>query len=210
MRNPIDAFIQQRLAENAIAPAAEADRRTLIRRLSLDLTGLPPTPEEVEAFASTIRRRRLREARRSAAGLAALRRADGRSSGSTSSGTPTPSAIHGDQNQNVWAYRDCVIDAFNRNKPFDQFTIEQLAGDLLPNPTTEQLIATCFNRLNMVTREGGAQPKEYLAKYTADRVRTVGTTWLGSDVGLLRVPRPQVRPVHSEGLLLASARSSPT
>jgi len=90
---------------------------------------------------------------------------------------------HGDQNVNVFPYRDYVIDSFNRNKPFDQFTIEQLAGDLLPHPTTEQLVATGFNRLNMVTREGGAQPKEYLAKYAADRVRTVSTTWLGSTMG---------------------------
>src|SRR5688572_21654694 len=90
---------------------------------------------------------------------------------------------HGDQNQNVFPYRDYVINAFNANKPFDQFTIEQLAGDLLPNPTAEQLVATAFNRLNMVTREGGAQPKEYLAKYAADRVRTVGTAFLGSTFG---------------------------
>src|SRR6185503_2435179 len=76
-----------------------------------------------------------------------------------------------------------VIDSFNRNKPFDQFTREQLAGDLLANPTAETLTATCFNRLNMVTREGGAQPKEYLAKYAADRVRTVSMTWLGSTMG---------------------------
>ncbi len=90
---------------------------------------------------------------------------------------------HGDQNQHVFPYRDYVIDAFNRNKPFDQFTTEQLAGDLLPDPTPEQLVATGFNRLNMMTREGGAQPKEYLAKYAGDRVRTVAITWLGSTMG---------------------------
>src|SRR4029079_6596118 len=87
---------------------------------------------------------------------------------------------HGDQGQRVFPYREYVIDAFNRNEPFDQFSIEQIAGDLLPHPTTEQLVATGFNRLNMVTREGGAQPKEYLAKYMADRVRTVGNAFLGS------------------------------
>jgi hypothetical protein len=90
---------------------------------------------------------------------------------------------HGDQNVNIFPYRDYVIDSFNRNKAFDQFTVEQLAGDLLPNPTTEQRVATGFNRLNMVTREGGAQPKEYLAKYAADRVRTVSMAWLGSTMG---------------------------
>src|SRR4029450_7189508 len=87
---------------------------------------------------------------------------------------------HGDQNQRIFPYRDYVINAFNKNLPFDQFTREQLAGDLLPNPTQEQLVATGFNRLNMMTREGGAQPKEYLAKYSADRVRTLSGAWMGS------------------------------
>src|SRR5271157_3305514 len=85
--------------------------------------------------------------------------------------------------RHIFPYRDYVIDSFNRNKPFDQFTVEQLAGDLLPHPTTEQLVATGFNRLNMMTREGGAQPGEYLAKYASDRVRTVAITWLGSTMG---------------------------
>jgi hypothetical protein len=88
--------------------------------------------------------------------------------------------FHGDQRQNIFPYRDYVINSFNRNKPFDQFIVEQIAGDLLPNATEEQRIATGYNRLNMMTREGGAQPKEYLAKYAADRVRTVSTTFLGS------------------------------
>lgn len=91
--------------------------------------------------------------------------------------------FHGDQNQNAWLYRDYVIESFNRNKPFDQFTIEQIAGDLLPAATPETRTATCFNRLNMMTREGGAQPGEYLARYAADRVRTIGMTWLGSTLG---------------------------
>ena len=90
---------------------------------------------------------------------------------------------HGDQNQHAFPYRDYVIGAFNRNLPFDRFTLEQLAGDLLPDPSPEQLVATGFNRLNMMTREGGAQPGEYLAKYAADRVRTVSITWLGSTMG---------------------------
>jgi hypothetical protein len=90
---------------------------------------------------------------------------------------------HGDQNVNVSPYRDYVIGAFNANRAFAAFTEEQLAGDLLPDPTSEQLEATGFNRLNMVTREGGAQPKEYLAKYAADRVRTLGAAWLGLTTG---------------------------
>jgi len=90
---------------------------------------------------------------------------------------------HGDQNQNDFPYRDYVIAAFNNNKPFDQFTIEHLAGDLLSNPSIEAEVATGFNRLNMMTREGGAQAKEYLAKYAADRVRTVSMAFLGSTMG---------------------------
>jgi len=90
---------------------------------------------------------------------------------------------HGDQNQRIFPYRDYVIGAFNSNKRFDQFTVEQLAGDLLPNPTQEQLIASGYNRLGMVTREGGAQPREYIAKYGAERVRAVGAAWFGSTFG---------------------------
>ncbi len=179
VRGPIDAFVQVALPRQALQPAPEADPRTLIRRLSLDLIGLPPTSQEVDVF--------VRDA--SAGAYEALvdrllrsprfgeRMAQGWLDVARYSDTV---GFHGDQNQNAWAYRDYVIDAFNTNKPFDQFTLEQLAGDLLPNPTTEQLVATCFNRLNMMTREGGAQPNEYLAKSTADRVRTVGMAWLGT------------------------------
>jgi hypothetical protein len=179
VRNPIDAFIQQALEARSIRPSPEADKRTLVRRLSLDLTGLPPTPEEVRAFlddpspdAYEFLVNRLLASPRYGERMAqpwldVARYAD-------------TVGFHGDQNHNAWAYRDYVINAFNTNKPFDRFTVEQLAGDLLPNPTPEQLTATCFNRLTMMTREGGAQPKEYLAKYTADRIRTVGMAWLGS------------------------------
>ena len=178
-RGAIDRFVLARLDENKITPAPPADRRTLLRRLSLDLTGLPPTPEDVERFitdksrnAYTKQIERLLASphfgeRMAVPWLDAVRFAD-------------TVGYHGDQNQNIFPYRDYVIESFNRNKPFDQFTLEQIAGDLLPNPTVEQKIATGFNRLNMVTREGGAQPKEYLAKYAADRVRTVSTAWLGS------------------------------
>ena len=180
--NPIDTFILASLEARGIAPSKEADRATLLRRLSLDLIGLPPTPAEVEAFVrdttpGAYERQvdRLLASphfgeRMAAPWLDAARFAD-------------TVGFHGDQNQNVFAYRDYVINAFNTNKPYDRFVTEQLAGDLLPNPTPEQLTATAFNRLNMMTREGGAQPKEYLAKYQADRVRTVGTVFLGSTFG---------------------------
>ncbi len=193
IRNPIDAFIAEKLLEKKAGPSPEADARTLIRRLSLDLTGLPPAPQEVEAFvkgsSGTVA---AFEVPNRDAAYDALRE---RLFKSVHYGermavwwldvarfTDTV-GFHGDQNQRIFPYRDYVISAFNANKRFDVFTREQLAGDLLPNPTKEQLIATGFNRLNMMTREGGAQPKEYLAKYGAERVRTVGGAWMGATLG---------------------------
>jgi hypothetical protein len=182
VRTPVDAFILQQLDARNIKPSPEADRRTLLRRLSLDLIGLPPTAAEVEAFvndkspdAYEKQVKRLLASphygeRMAVPWLDLARFAD-------------TVGYHGDQNQRIFPYRDYVINAFNSNKPFDQFTVEQIAGDLLPNATVEQRIASGFNRLNMVTREGGAQPGEYLAKYTADRVRTVSSTFLGSTMG---------------------------
>ena len=107
---------------------------------------------------------------------------------------------HGDQDHHASPYRDYVIDAFNRNIPFDQFTREQLAGDLLPDSGVDQKIASCYNRLLQTSHEGGVQPKEYLAIYHADRVRNLSAVWMGATVGLRPVPQPQVRPVHAEGL----------
>jgi len=177
--NPVDTFIRARLDAEKITPSPDADRATLLRRLSLDLTGLPPTPAEVAAFvADTSTDAYEKQVARLLASphygermavpwLDAVRFAD-------------TVGFHGDQNLNNFPYRDWVIGAFNRNLPFDRFTAEQLAGDLLPDADTSTRIASGFNRLNMMTREGGAQPKEYLAKYTADRVRTLGGAWLGS------------------------------
>ena len=181
-RNPIDAFILAKLEQKGITPSQEADRHTLLRRLSLDLTGLPPTPEQVAQFVNDRSPRAYENQvdrllasvhygeRMAVPWLDVVRYAD-------------TVGFHGDQNMNAWPFRDYVVDSFNANKPFDRFTVEQLAGDLLPSPTPEMLTATCQNRLNMVTREGGAQPKEYLAKYAADRVRTVSMAWLGSTMG---------------------------
>jgi hypothetical protein len=182
VRGPIDAFVLRTLEAHHIAPSPEADKGTLLRRLSLDLTGLPPSPKELEAFlqdnsAGAYERQvdRLLASphygeRMAVPWLDAVRFAD-------------TVGYHGDQIQRDFPYRDYVIDSFNSNKPFDQFTIQQIAGDLLPHATTEDEIASCYNRLNMKTREGGAQPKEYLAKYAADRVRTLSGTWLGSTMG---------------------------
>jgi hypothetical protein len=183
--NPIDAFIRAQLAAKNITPAPPADPVRLFRRLALDLTGLPPGLDELAAFTAAAARDP----------QAALRDATERLLASPRHGErlavwwldvaryADTVGFHGDQNQRIFPYRDYVINAFNANKRFDQFTIEQLAGDLLPNPTTEQIVATGYNRLNMMTREGGAQPKEYLAKYGAERVRSVAAAWFGSTFG---------------------------
>ncbi len=182
VHNPIDAFILASLEAKKIRPSPEADKRTLLRRLSLDLTGLPPTLEELSAFLADKSSKAYEKQvdrllasphygeRMAVPWLDAVRFAD-------------TVGYHGDQNQRIFPYRDYVIDSYNKNKPFDQFTLEQLAGDLMPNSTDEQKVATGFNRLNMMTREGGAQAKEYMAKYAADRVRTVAGAWLGSTMG---------------------------
>ncbi len=180
--NPIDAFIWRNLAAHDLKPSPTAKKTTLLRRLSLDLTGLPPTPEELENFladespdAYEKQVDRLLASphygeRMAVPWLDAVRYAD-------------TVGYHGDQNARVFPYRDYVIDAFNQNKPFDQFTREQLAGDLLPDAGDEEKIATGFLRLNLMTREGGAQAKEYLAKSAADRVRAIGGAWLGLTTG---------------------------
>ncbi|MEX2264755.1 MAG: PSD1 and planctomycete cytochrome C domain-containing protein [Bryobacteraceae bacterium] len=181
-KHPIDAFIAARLAREGLKPSPEADRPTLIRRVTLDLTGLPPTPAEIDAFlkdtSATAYEKvvdRLLASPRYAEKQAmhwldAVRYAD-------------TSGFHGDNPFPVWPYRDYVLRSFRDNKPFDQFTREQLAGDLLPNATTEQKIASAYNRLTRTSAEGGLQPKEYVAKYGSDRVRTASAVWLGSTLG---------------------------
>ncbi len=181
-RNAIDRFILARLGQEGLEPAAEADRRTLIRRLSFDLLGLPPTPEEVDAFVadpSPDAYERLVDRllasphfgeRMALYWLDVVRYAD-------------TAGYHSDNHRDVWMYRDYVINAFNANKPFDRFTVEQLAGDLLPGATLEQKVASGYNRLLQTTEEGGAQAKEYAAKYAADRVRAFSTVWLGATLG---------------------------
>jgi hypothetical protein len=180
--NPIDTFIQARLAEKKIEPSPEAEKTRLLRRVSLDLTGLPPTPAETAAFLADRSRNayekqveRLLASPHHGERMAVWWLDIARFSDTV--------GFHGDQNQRIFPYRDYVINAFNTNKRFDQFTAEQLAGDLLPNPTIEQRVATGYNRLNMMTREGGAQPAEYLAKYGAERVRGVSAAWFGSTFG---------------------------
>lgn len=181
-RNPIDAFIEARLAREGLTPSAEADRRTLIRRVTLDLTGLPPTPQEVAAFVKDTSPTAYEAAvdrllgspryaeKQAMLWLDAVRYAD-------------TCGFHGDNPIPTWPYRDYVLRAFRDNKPYDEFTREQLAGDLLPNAGVEQQIASAYNRLIRTSAEGGIQAKEYLAKYGADRVRTTSAVWLGSTMG---------------------------
>ena len=182
VKNPIDTFILQQLEAKNWKPSPEADKRTLLRRLSLDLTGLPPSIDEVNAF---LQDKSSHAYEKQVDRLLASPHYGERMAVpwlDVARFTDTV-GYHGDQNERIFPYRDYVINSFNKNKPFDQFTIEQLAGDLLPNATDEQRVATGFNRLNMMTREGGAQAKEYLAKYGADRVRTVSGAFLGSTMG---------------------------
>jgi len=182
VRNPIDQFILARIEAAGLQPAPEADRHTLIRRVSLDLTGLPPDPAEVDAFLSDrspaayekLVDRLLASPRygehRARYWLDAARYAD-------------THGIHIDNYREMWPYRDWVIQAFNRNLSFDRFTIEQLAGDLLSNRTMEQEIASGFQRCNVTTNEGGSIPDEVAAMYAKDRADTTGTVWLGLTVG---------------------------
>jgi hypothetical protein len=181
-RNPIDHFVLARLEEEKLKPSPEADRRTLIRRLSFDFLGLPPRPEEVDAFLADtapdayeklVERLLSSEhfgERMATYWLDLVRFAD-------------TAGYHSDNHRDITPYRDYVIKAFNENKHFDRFTIEQLAGDLLPNATVEQRVASGYNRLLQTTEEGGAQAKEYLAKYSADRVRNTSVIWLGATMG---------------------------
>ncbi|MCO8121437.1 PSD1 and planctomycete cytochrome C domain-containing protein [Stieleria sp. TO1_6] len=178
----IDGVISDRLDQEALAPAAAADPITLIRRLALDLTGIPPTPDQVEqfladrsedAYANLVDRllNSPRYGERMATyWLDLVRYAD-------------TVGYHGDQNVSQSPYRDYVINAFNDNLPYDQFVREQLAGDLLPDATLQQRVASGYNRLNQTTEEGGSQAKEYLAIYFADRVRNVSQVFMGATVG---------------------------
>ncbi|HEV8145555.1 MAG TPA: PSD1 and planctomycete cytochrome C domain-containing protein [Bryobacteraceae bacterium] len=180
--SPIDAFIRARLTKEGLTSSPEADRRTLLRRVTLDLTGVPPTPEEFAAFVadkSSDAYERAVDRLLQKPGYAetqarywldAVRYADS-------------AGFHGDNLWPAWPYRDYVLRAFRDNMPFDRFTREQLAGDLMPNATVDQKIASAYNRMNRVSAEGGLQPKEYLAKYGADRVRTLSTVWMGATLG---------------------------
>jgi hypothetical protein len=182
-RNGIDRFVMARLDQEGIHPSERADRHSLIRRATLDVTGLPPTPSEVKAFVED-------------GNSGAYERLIDRLLASPAYGERwarvwldlaryADSAGYGSDplRPNLWPWRDWVIDALNRNMPYDQFTVEQLAGDLLPDATQEQLIATAFHRNTMTNTEGGTDDEEYRIEAVKDRVNTTGQVWMGLTVG---------------------------
>lgn len=181
-RNEIDAFVLTRLERAGLKPSPEADRSTLLRRLSFDLRGLPPTLDEVNEFLNDARPDayerlvdRLLASPRYGEKMAQLW-LDLARFGDTS-------GYEFDSTRKMWLWRDWVINAYNSNKPFDQFTIEQLAGDLLPGATIEQRIASGFNRNTRFNEEAGSDPEEFVVRYNVDRTNTLGQIWLGLTLG---------------------------
>ncbi|MEX2262170.1 MAG: DUF1553 domain-containing protein [Bryobacteraceae bacterium] len=184
-RNAIDSFVLAKLEKEGLRPSAEADRAALIRRVSFDLTGLPPTPQEIDDFLNDRSAKAYEKVvdrllasprygeRMAARWLDAARYAD-------------TNGYQLDGEREMWRWRDWMIEAYNRNLPFDQFVVEQLAGDLLPNPTFEQRIATAFNRNHRGNSEDGLVPEEYAVEYVVDRVDTVSTVFLGLTMGCAR------------------------
>jgi hypothetical protein len=185
VRTPIDQFVLAKLEASGLKPSPDANRAILLRRVTFDLTGLPPTAEELDAFLhdnspgayEKVVDRLLASPhygeRMAMQWLDFARYAD-------------THGYHIDSAREMWPWRDWVIQSFNRNEPYDQFTVEQLAGDLLPKPTQAQIIATGFNRNHMINFEGGAIPEEYQNEYIVDRIEATSTTWLGITLGCAR------------------------
>lgn len=206
-KNPIDRFVYSRLHQAGLSPAADADSRTLFRRLHLDITGLPPKFSDVEEFAqhypsnpeATLEQwiDRLMASEkwgehRGRYWLDAARYGD-------------THGLHFDNYREMYPYRDWVIRSFNQNQPFDEFTVEQLAGDLLPNPTIDQLVATGFQRCNITTNEGGTIDEENLANYAIDRVQTLGWVYLGLTTNCAQCHDHKFDPISQEDYYSLSA-----
>jgi hypothetical protein len=196
-RNPIDRFVLARLEREDLKPSPESDRTTLLRRLSFDLVGLPPTPAEVDAFVNDKSPDAYEKQvdrllalpqygeRMAMQWLDLARYAD-------------THGYHIDSGRDMWKWREWVIDAFNHNMPFNQFGIEQLAGDLLPNATVEQKLASAFNRNHMINYEGGAIPEEYQVEYVADRVDTTANVFMGLTLGCARCHDHKYDPISQK------------
>ncbi|MDG1355277.1 MAG: DUF1549 domain-containing protein, partial [Opitutales bacterium] len=195
--HPVDHFVQQRLKEEGLKPSNPADKGTIIRRVFLDLIGLPPTPVEVDAFVQNENPNAYDQLiddllARPAFGehwarmwLDLARYADS-------------AGYADDVPRTIWAYRDYVIGAFNENVPFDQFTIDQLAGDLLPNPTDDQLIATAFHRNTQTNNEGGTNDEEFRNVAVVDRVNTTFATWMGTTMACAQCHTHKYDPITHE------------
>lgn len=195
--NPVDFFVRRRLEEEGYLPSPPAPPHVQLRRLSFDLTGLPPTPAELSAFTGkTEPEAWAKEVDRLLASphhgerlamwwLDAARYSD-------------TDGFQGDAERTNWPWRDWVVEAFNDNLPFDQFTIEQFAGDLLPEATADQILATCFHRNHMTNGEGGRDPEESRIDYVIDRVNTTGTVWLGLTLGCTQCHTHKFDPVSHE------------
>ncbi|MGA2596228.1 MAG: DUF1553 domain-containing protein [Bryobacteraceae bacterium] len=197
VRNPIDNFVLARLDKEGLKPSPEAAKATLLRRVTLDLTGLPPTLEELDSYLADrspdayekrvdalLKSPRYGE-RMAMPWLDLARYAD-------------THGYHIDSHREMWHWRDWVISAFNRNMPYDEFTIDQIAGDLLPNATVEQKVASGFNRNHMINFEGGAIPEEYQVEYVVDRVEATSATWLGLTMGCARCHDHKYDPIKQK------------
>ena len=195
--NPVDFFVRKRLESEGLSPAPPAPPKVQLRRLSFGLTGLPPTPGEVRAFAGS-------------ADPAAWEKEVDRLLASPHYGErlamwwldaarySDTDGFQGDAERTNWPWRDWVVEAFNRNLPFNQFTIEQFAGDLLPDATPDQILATCFHRNHMTNGEGGRDPEESRIDYVIDRINTTGTVWLGLTLGCTQCHTHKFDPVSHE------------
>jgi hypothetical protein len=209
VKNPVDAFVAKRLEESGLRPTPEAPVHTLARRASLDLRGLPPAPARVAELGKQLEDPAKREAawtdyvreqfqsphfgeRMAMFWLDAARYSD-------------TDGYQGDDTRSNWPWRDWVIGAFNRNQPFDEFTLEQFAGDLLLEPTPEQRIATCFHRNHMTNGEGGRDPEESRVDYVIDRVNTVGTLWMGLTMGCAQCHTHKFDPILQSNYYQLSA-----
>ena len=196
-RNPVDHFVRARLQQEKLTPSAPADKATLLRRLSLDLIGLPPTVTEVAAFTADTSPRAYEKQvdrllasphfgeRWAAMWLDLARYSDTK-------------GYEKDQYRNIWRYRDYVIRSFNQDKPFNQFTVEQLAGDLLPQPTEEQLLATAFHRNTANNDEGGTDDEEFRTSAILDRVSTTWEVWQGTTMGCVQCHSHPYDPIRHE------------
>ena len=198
VRNPIDAFILARLEHEGLQPSPEAERVTLLRRLSLDLTGLPPTPAEVDAFLADKSPNAYEKQVDRLLASPALRRALGPRTGSTPRATPTPTATRRTSRASVWFYRDWVINALNRDLPYNQFVIDQIAGDLLPNATQDQLVATGFLRNSMINEEGGIDPEQFRMEAMFDRMDAIGKGILGLTIQCAQCHNHKYDPLTQE------------